>query len=194
MQNKGSYNWRLLILQSQVFYFIRINNISRAKINKKAHLGSPWRAPLLSEKYFLVVPPLLTQHIRSLSKIFIHKTKFLPKPYFSRVKIKKSWSNETNAFSISIATKKTLQFFFNNFNNIRYLSPTFTNMYVCNKRGFFREYIKSGKTFFSLSDRAFDIIFRSTLNKEMGLQFFMNLLSLYFFFRQPAFEIFFFSF
>ena len=43
------------------------------------------------------------------------------------------------------------------------------------------EDIKSGKTFFSFSERAFDIIFRSTFNKEMGLQFFMNLLSLSFF-------------
>ena len=29
--------------------------------------------------------------------------------------------------------------------------------------------IKSGKTFFSFSERVFDIIFRSTFNKEMGL-------------------------
>ena len=43
------------------------------------------------------------------------------------------------------------------------------------------EDIKSGKTFFSFSERAFDIIFRSTFNKEMGLQFFMNFLSLSFF-------------
>ena len=36
------------------------------------------------------------------------------------------------------------------------------------------EEIKSGKTLFSFSfyERAFDIIFRSTFNKEMGLQFF----------------------
>ena len=31
------------------------------------------------------------------------------------------------------------------------------------------EDIKSGKTFFSFSERVFDIIFRSTFNKEMGL-------------------------
>ena len=33
------------------------------------------------------------------------------------------------------------------------------------------------------SERAFDIIFKSTFNKEIGLQFFMNLLSLSFFFN-----------
>ena len=43
------------------------------------------------------------------------------------------------------------------------------------------EDIKSGKIFFSLSERAFDIIFRPAFNKEMDLQFFMNLLSLSFF-------------
>ena len=44
------------------------------------------------------------------------------------------------------------------------------------------EEIKSGKTFFSSSQRAFDIIFRSSLSKETGLQLFMNLLSLSLFF------------
>ena len=42
------------------------------------------------------------------------------------------------------------------------------------------EDIKSGRTFFSSSERAFDIIFRSTFNKEMGLQFWMNFSSLFF--------------
>ena len=41
--------------------------------------------------------------------------------------------------------------------------------------------IKCGKTFFGFSERAYDIIFRSTFNKEMAHQFFMNLLSLSFF-------------
>ena len=45
----------------------------------------------------------------------------------------------------------------------------------------FREEIKSDKTFFSFSERVFDIIFRSTFNEEMGLQLFVNLLSLSFF-------------
>ena len=43
------------------------------------------------------------------------------------------------------------------------------------------EDIKSGKTFFIFSEGDIDIIFRSTFNKELGLQFFMNLLSLCFF-------------
>ena len=42
------------------------------------------------------------------------------------------------------------------------------------------EEIKSGRTFFSFSDRAFDIIFRSIFKKEMGLEFYMNILSLSF--------------
>ena len=44
------------------------------------------------------------------------------------------------------------------------------------------EEIKSGKTFLSFSEKAFDISFESTFNKEMSLQFCMNLLSLSFLF------------
>ena len=42
------------------------------------------------------------------------------------------------------------------------------------------EGIKSSRTSFGFSERAFDIVFESTFNKETGLQFFMNLLSLSF--------------
>ena len=45
------------------------------------------------------------------------------------------------------------------------------------------EKIKSGRTSFNFSERASNIIFKSTSNKEIGLQFFMNLLSLCFFFQ-----------
>ena len=44
------------------------------------------------------------------------------------------------------------------------------------------EEIKSGRTFFNFFERAFDIIFESTFNKEIGLQCFMNFLSLSIFF------------
>ena len=60
MQTKGSHNRKLSFLISG-FDFIRINNISKAKINKKAGIGLPLRAPLTSEKYFVVVPSLITQ-------------------------------------------------------------------------------------------------------------------------------------
>ena len=43
------------------------------------------------------------------------------------------------------------------------------------------EDIQFSKKVFSFSERAFDIIFRSTFKKAMGLQFCMNLLSLIFF-------------
>ena len=42
--------------------------------------------------------------------------------------------------------------------------------------------IKSSRTLLSFSDRAFDIIFKSTFIKEMGFPFCMNILSLSFFF------------
>ena len=40
---------------------------------------------------------------------------------------------------------------------------------------------KSGRTIYSSSERAFDIIFRSTFNKEMDLQLCMSLLFIFFF-------------
>ena len=45
----------------------------------------------------------------------------------------------------------------------------------------FCEEIKSGRTSLDYFERAFDIIFRSTLNQETVLQFSMNLLSLFFY-------------
>ena len=69
MQNKGSYN---VIPSMLSFDFIRINNISKAKINNKFEVGSTWRASLPSEKYFVVVPPLIKQDSWSFGKIFTH--------------------------------------------------------------------------------------------------------------------------
>ena len=43
------------------------------------------------------------------------------------------------------------------------------------------EEIQSNTIFFSFSERTFDIIFKSTFNKAMDLQFCMDLLSLSFF-------------
>ena len=45
------------------------------------------------------------------------------------------------------------------------------------------EEIRSGRTSINLSETAFDIIFRSIFNQEIGLQFFMNRLSLSFCFN-----------
>ena len=43
------------------------------------------------------------------------------------------------------------------------------------------EEVESGRTLLRFYKRAFDIILKSTLNKEIGLQSYMNLLSLSFF-------------
>ena len=62
MQIKGSYNQKKAVISSiSGFNFIRRNKISKAKINKKVEIGSTWQAPLLSEKYSVVVPPLITK-------------------------------------------------------------------------------------------------------------------------------------
>ena len=61
---------KIVIPSISGFDFIRVNNISKAKI------GSPQRAPLPSGKYFVVAPPLIAQGSWSLSKIFIYKIKY----------------------------------------------------------------------------------------------------------------------
>ena len=62
--------------------------MAEAKIDKNGSIVSPWRVPLKSRIYSVVAPPLKTQDSRYLSKIFTHKIKVLPKPYFSETDIK----------------------------------------------------------------------------------------------------------
>ena len=69
---------------------------------KNAKMGSPWRVPLQSRKYFVVVASLKTHNSLFLNKIFTHEIQLLPTPYFYKVEIKKLWSNELNPFSISV--------------------------------------------------------------------------------------------
>ena len=52
------------------FVFKRRNKISNAKINKNAEIGSPWRAPLPSIKYFVILPPLMTRDSRSFRSFY----------------------------------------------------------------------------------------------------------------------------
>ena len=99
------------IRRYKISSFIRRNKISKPKTNEKVETESPWRAPLLSEKYFLVVSPLITHDSWSLGKVYTHKIKSLQKPYFSSVEIRKLWSNESNAFWMSITTRKPSNFF-----------------------------------------------------------------------------------
>ena len=67
--------------------------------------------PFASRNFFVLVPPLRTHDSWFLDKIFTHEMKLLPKPYFSKAEIKKLWSNETNAFSMFIVTKRPSIFF-----------------------------------------------------------------------------------
>ena len=115
---------------------------------------------------------------------FLPITKFLPiflKPYFSRVKTKKWWYSESSAFSISIATKKPSNFLVLAISIRSYINLLLSPIYLFLTYAGCCEDIKSDKKIFSFSERAFDVIFRSTFNKEMRLQFFMNLISLSFF-------------
>ena len=42
-----------------LFCLIKLNTISRTRINKKADIGSPWRVTLSNLKYFIVNPPFI---------------------------------------------------------------------------------------------------------------------------------------
>ena len=99
------------IRRYKISSFIRRNKISKTKTNEKAETESPWRAPLLSEKYFLVVSPLITHDSWSLGKVYTLQIKSLQKPYFSSMEIRKLWSNESNAFWMSLTTRKPSNFF-----------------------------------------------------------------------------------
>ena len=129
--------------------------------------------PLPSQKCFVVVPPLITHDSWSLS--------FLSKSYFYSAKIRKLWFSESNAFSMTIVTRKP-----SNFPNLAIsirsdinisLSPIclFLICALCCVE------IRSGRTILSFSESVFDIIFKSRSNKEMSIQFCMNPLSLSFF-------------
>ena len=88
-------------------FLIRRKRISNAKMNKWAEIESPWRAPLFSLKYFVVVPPLMTHDSWFFKMISIHEIKFWPNPNLFKTEIKNLWSNESKAFSRSIFTKKS---------------------------------------------------------------------------------------
>lgn len=60
---------------------IRRNRISTVKRNKYAEIESPWRAPLLSVKYYLVIPQLMTHNFWFFKLISVHEiwsTRFYP--------------------------------------------------------------------------------------------------------------------
>ena len=150
---------------------MRRNKISNAKINKNAEIGSHWRAPLPSIKYFVVLRPLMTHDFWSFSKILTHKIKFSPKPYFPKVEIRKLWSHESKAFSMPFITEKLmfLILVISIMSDIKLpLFPIclFFTYVVC------YEEIKSGTTSFSFSKRAFDIFLILHSTRKLVSSFF----------------------
>ena len=83
---------------------------------KRGEIGLPWRAPVPSDKYFIVVPPLIAQHPWSLSKI-----KFLLKQFFLEWKLKNCDIMNEIIFQYPLQLKDhPIFFYFSNFNDIRY--------------------------------------------------------------------------
>ena len=136
--------------------------------------------PRSSMKYFVVAPPLRTHDCWD--KIFTHETKFLLKSYFFKVETNRLWSDESNVFSMSIVTKKRSSFFILAVSVISDVNLLLSRICLFLAYAVCYEDIKSGRTFFSFSEGTFNIIFRFTFNKEIGLQFWMTLLSLSFFY------------
>ena len=50
MRSKGNYNQKIFITSISGYGLTRRNKISKAKMNKKAEIGSPRPAPFPSEK------------------------------------------------------------------------------------------------------------------------------------------------
>ena len=62
----------------------------------------------LGEPLFLslnIILSFITHESSSFNKISIHVITFLPNPNFLKTKLRKSWSREPKAFSISIVTR-----------------------------------------------------------------------------------------
>ena len=71
---------------------IRSLNLKNLKKLKLSHfMGTLIESLVPSEKYFVVAPPLITHDSSriSVNTVFTHRAIFLPKPYFSGVKIRK---------------------------------------------------------------------------------------------------------
>lgn len=81
---------------------------------------------------------------------------------------------------MSIATKKFSNFFYFSNSITSDMNLSLSPMCLFLTHAVCCEVFKYGRTFFSFSEKSFDIISRSTCNKEISLHFCMNLLSLSF--------------
>ena len=86
-------------------FLINSKKTSKARTNKYAEMGSPWRAYFPKLKYRVVKPPFIKHGWWLFNNTFIQCMKFSPKPNLFEILNRKSWSKESNAFSISIVTR-----------------------------------------------------------------------------------------
>ena len=95
-----------------LLFFINIKSISKQSIKRCNDTGSPCHAPFSSLKYFVVIPPFITQDSWSFKNIFMQSIKVLLNPNFPRALIRKVWLSESKAFSMSVFTKYPFTFTF----------------------------------------------------------------------------------
>ena len=81
---------------------------------------------------------------------------------------------------MSIVTKKSSNLFYFSNSITSDINLSFSPMGLFLTHAVCCEVFKCGRTFFSFSEKSFDIISRSTCNKEISLHFCMNLLPLSF--------------
>ena len=144
-----------------------------------AEIGSPWHAPCCKGKYLVVMPPFITHDSWLCNNASTQETKFLPKPNFFNMARMNLWSSESNTFSMSIVTKYPpilLQSHISTISDIN-LPPSPINLFlmcvVCYVE------IKLERTFFNLSEWAFEIILVVTF----GLPIFnVSFVSIFFFY------------
>ena len=70
--------------------------------------GSPSGARLTKLKHWVVAPQFITHDSWSFNQISIYVIKFLPYPNFVKMELRKLFSKESKAVSISIASRNPL--------------------------------------------------------------------------------------
>lgn len=118
---KLSFSWKMYInhqmvyidtyfqicLRLQYFYCFstKINNIYKHKIKIYAEIGSPRRELFFNSKYWVIQPLLVTHDYCPFKKNPNPINKICLNPNFSKGATTRSWSNRSNAFSMSIVTR-----------------------------------------------------------------------------------------
>ena len=132
-----------------LLYLVSINKISKTRMKRYAEIGLPWQV----------------------NKIICKSVFFL-----KQLLISYNWQNQMLFQNQLLISHPLCSKFFVSIMSAMSLPLSIINLLSTNAVS--QGLIKNGNTFFSLTARAFDLIFRSTFKREIGLQFWINLLPL----------------